>query len=211
MTGIEDQVEVLTLAIGLVFALVCYLASNLSPGGMITPGWLALALIAKPVLVVVIGVVVVVTYVATRGLQRVLILYGKRLFATVLLTAVFAEMTVFLLVLPDLTVDLQTTAVGFIVPGLVAYQLVRQPVGPTLAAMASVTAVAYVTVLVGIKLRFIEVTGSLAAESVAAPALNPSGLGLVAVVGGTVLGLAGLAALLWRVPQRSTGTADELF
>jgi gamma-polyglutamate biosynthesis protein CapC len=210
MTGLEDQVEVLTLAIGLVFALVCYLASNLSPGGMITPGWLALALIAKPVLVVVIGVVVAVTYVGTRGLQQVLILYGKRLFATVVLTAVFVEMTVFLFVLPGFTVDLQTTAVGFIVPGLVAYQLVRQPVGPTLAAMVTVTAVAYVTVLVGIKLRFIEVTGSVAAESLTAPALNPSGFELVAVAGGAMLCLAGLVAMLWRVPHREI-PAEGLF
>ena len=41
---LAPQVATIALAIGLLFALACYLTTNLSPGGMITPGWLALTL-----------------------------------------------------------------------------------------------------------------------------------------------------------------------
>ena len=39
--GLPAEVATLGLAIGLLFSLVCYLTTNLSPGGMITPGWVA--------------------------------------------------------------------------------------------------------------------------------------------------------------------------
>ncbi len=35
------EVAVLGISLGLFFSLICYLVTNLSPGGMITPGWLA--------------------------------------------------------------------------------------------------------------------------------------------------------------------------
>ncbi len=38
MSGLSPEVAVMGLALGLVLSLVCYLATNLSPGGMITPG-----------------------------------------------------------------------------------------------------------------------------------------------------------------------------
>ena len=46
LTGtVAPQLATIALAIGLLFSLVCYLTTNLSPGGMITPGWLALSLV----------------------------------------------------------------------------------------------------------------------------------------------------------------------
>jgi uncharacterized membrane protein YjjB (DUF3815 family) len=41
---------------------------------------------------------------------------------------------------------------GFIVPGLIAYQLVRQPKGATVLATGSVTLMAYVVLTAGILL-----------------------------------------------------------
>jgi hypothetical protein len=45
---LSAQLATACLGIGLVLALVCYLTTNLSPGGMITPGWIAVALIEDP-------------------------------------------------------------------------------------------------------------------------------------------------------------------
>ncbi|MGN6088219.1 MAG: poly-gamma-glutamate biosynthesis protein PgsC/CapC, partial [Actinomycetales bacterium] len=83
MTGLTPEVAVLGIALGLVFSLICYLLTNLSPGGMITPGWLALTLVTDLRRIFLIGVVILLTYFGTRLLQRVVILYGKRLFASV--------------------------------------------------------------------------------------------------------------------------------
>ena len=42
---LNAQLATASLGIGLIFALVCYLATNLSPGGMITPGWVAVSVL----------------------------------------------------------------------------------------------------------------------------------------------------------------------
>ena len=155
MTGLTPEVAVLGISLGLLFSLVCYLVTNLSPGGMITPGWLALTLLEDLRRVVLIVVVIGLTYVGTRLLRRVVILYGKRLFATVVLLGVFLQMTLFLIFLDVFPLLFTHETLGFIVPGLVAYQLVRQPIAATLTATTVCTAAAYGVMLTGVLLRFV--------------------------------------------------------
>ncbi|TWP52357.1 capsule biosynthesis protein capC [Lentzea tibetensis] len=143
-------VMTLALAIGLVFSLVCYLTTNLSPGGMITPGWLALTLVTKAEFVAIIVLMTALTYGATRLLQRFVILYGKRLFAAVVLTAVLLQSGLFLLVLHDAPTLFIHQTLGFVVPGLIAYQLVRQPPLATVLATGAVSLVSYGVVMSGV-------------------------------------------------------------
>ncbi len=151
------EIAVLGIALGLVFSLVCYLATNLSPGGMITPGWLAITLVEDAARVAVIAAVVALTWAGTAWLQRVVILFGKRLFATVVLLAVLLQLTFTLMVGNGQSTAVTHQTLGFIVPGLIAYQLVRQPGVPTVIATASVTAVAYTVLVAGILLRLLPV------------------------------------------------------
>lgn len=153
--NLSPEVAVLGLSIGLVFSLICYLVSNLSPGGMITPPWLALLLVQDWRRAAIVVVVILATYAVMQLVQRVVILYGKRLFATVVLVAVFLQVTVSLFLIDLFPTLFATTTLGFIVPGLVAYQLIRQPIVATLGATALVTAGTSVVLYSGILLRFI--------------------------------------------------------
>lgn len=155
MTGLTPEVAVLGISLGLLFSLVCYLVTNLSPGGMITPGWLALTLVEDAKRVLLIVAVIGLTYGGTLGLRKVIILYGKRLFATVVMLGVFLQMTLFLIFLDVFPLLFAHETLGFIVPGLVAYQLVRQPVVATLTATTVVTTAAYGVMLTGVLLRFV--------------------------------------------------------
>jgi gamma-polyglutamate biosynthesis protein CapC len=155
VTGMTAEIAVLGIALGLVFSLVCYLATNLSPCGMVTPGWLAVTLVEDAAQVGVIAVVVVLTWAGTAGLQRVVILFGKRLFAAVVMLAVLLQMTLALVTGDGYSAAVTHETLGFIVPGLVAYQLVRQPGVPTVIATVSVTAIAYTVLVVGILLRLL--------------------------------------------------------
>ena len=138
---LSGQVATACLGIGLVFALLCYLITNLSPGGMITPGWIALTLIEDPLQAAIMVLMTATTFLATRLLQRVVILYGKRLFAAVVLVSVVLQLTLFLLVQQDLPLLFAHQTLGFVAPGLITYQLVRQPPAATLVATATVTAI----------------------------------------------------------------------
>ena len=140
---LAPQAATIALAIGLLLALVCYLVTNLSPGGMITPGWLALTLVEDARKVVVIAAVTVITFLAVRGLQRLVILYGKRLFAAVMMLSVLLSTGLFLVVQRDYPLIFAHETLGFVIPGLVAYQLVRQPIIPTVLATSAVSLASY--------------------------------------------------------------------
>ncbi len=152
---LTPEVAVLGISMGLLFSLVCYLATNLSPGGMISPGWLALTLIEDLRRVLLIVAVIALTYLAARLLRRTVILYGKRLFATVVMLGVFLQMTLFLFFLREYPLLFSHQTLGFIVPGLVAYQMLRQPIAPTLLSTTAVTALAYIVMLTGVLLRLV--------------------------------------------------------
>ncbi|GAA5138629.1 poly-gamma-glutamate biosynthesis protein PgsC/CapC [Pseudonocardia adelaidensis] len=141
--SLAPQAATVALAIGLLFALVCYLTTNLSPGGMITPGWLALTLVEDARKVAVIAAVTVVTYFCLRGLQRAVILYGKRLFAAVMMLSVLLSTGLFLVVQRDYPLIFAHETLGFVIPGLVAYQLVRQPAVATVLATSAVSLASY--------------------------------------------------------------------
>jgi gamma-polyglutamate biosynthesis protein CapC len=151
----SPQIASLGLSLGLLFALVCYLVTNLSPGGMITPAWLALTLVEDWHRVALIGGVVLATWGGTLLVRRFVILYGKRLFASVVMLGVFLQMTVYLVLVHQFPLLFGHEALGFIVPGLIAYQLIRQPVLATTVATAAVTAATYAVVVSGLLLRLV--------------------------------------------------------
>ncbi|MFE6689099.1 poly-gamma-glutamate biosynthesis protein PgsC/CapC [Streptomyces sp. NPDC090442] len=149
---LTPEIAAIGIAIGLLFSLVCYLTTNLSPGGMITPGWLALTLVEDLQRAAMVLGVTVLTYLGTLLMQRYVILYGKRLFAAVVLLGVTLQATVMIVLSMEFPLMYANQTLGFIVPGLIAYQLVRQPKGPTLLATGSVTLMAYVVLTAGILL-----------------------------------------------------------
>ncbi|WP_425828387.1 poly-gamma-glutamate biosynthesis protein PgsC/CapC [Streptomyces fractus] len=155
---LTPEIAAVGIAIGLLFSLICYLTTNLSPGGMITPGWLALTLVEDLQRAAMVVGVTVLTYVCTLLMQKFVILYGKRLFAAVVLLGVTLQATVMIVLSIEFPLMYANQTLGFIVPGLIGYQLVRQPKGPTLLATGSVTLMAYVVLTAGILLGFMPST-----------------------------------------------------
>ncbi|SIM77346.1 poly-gamma-glutamate biosynthesis protein PgsC/CapC [Micromonospora cremea] len=152
------QLATASLGIGLVFALLCYLTTNLSPGGMITPGWIALTLIEDQLQAVVVVGATILTYLIAKLMQRVVILYGKRLFAAIVLVSVLLQLTLFLIVQRDLPLLFAHQTLGFVIPGLIAYQLVRQPPRATILATLVVTAITFGIAFSGVVAGFVPVT-----------------------------------------------------
>lgn len=139
--GIVPGTAVLGLAIGLLLALTCFAITNLSPGGMISPGWLALTFVEDYRRIAAVALMTAITYAIVRILQRFTILYGKRLFSAVVLLAVLLQSSMSFLLQDNFPLMLAHQTLGFVVPGLIAYQLVRQPPVPTLLATTAVSAV----------------------------------------------------------------------
>ena len=155
---LNAQLATACLGIGIVLSLICYLTTNLSPGGMVTPGWLALTLIEDYRQLGVVAVMATLTFVVTKLVGRVVILYGKRLFASVVLTGVVLQLSLYVIVQGQVPLLFAHQTLGFIAPGLLAYQLVRQPPVPTFIATGVVAAGTYGVAVSGILTGLVPVT-----------------------------------------------------
>jgi gamma-polyglutamate biosynthesis protein CapC len=140
------------LSIGLLGSLICYLTTNLSPGGLIVPGWLALTVAERPeTLPIGIGATAC-TYAIMKLVGQYTILYGKRLFAATVLVGVLVQVDAFLTFSGKYPGLFPSDTLGLIVPGLIAYQVSRQRALPTLLSLVSVAAGACVLLTVGVAL-----------------------------------------------------------
>ncbi|MEX0991292.1 MAG: poly-gamma-glutamate biosynthesis protein PgsC/CapC [Actinomycetota bacterium] len=211
LEGLTPQIAVLGISIGLLISLVCYLITNLSPGGMITPGWVALVLVENPSHALLIGLTVVLTYLIMKRVQKLVILYGKRLFATVVMIAVFLQLTFFLVLVGNLPNIFENTTLGFIVPGLVAYQLIRQPIPATVTALVTVTALTYGIMLTGVILGLIPQATSAETFARAGGVGEIVGLDVVRLVATGIIAVVGLTllALSLRRVHRTFGEDPE--
>src|SRR5262249_14645110 len=90
------------------------------------------------------------TYAAVLLLRKIVILYGKRLFAAIVLCGVFFQLTLYVLVQRDFPLLFTHETLGFVVPGLIAYQLVRQPPVATVLATTAVATATSVVVISGV-------------------------------------------------------------
>jgi poly-gamma-glutamate biosynthesis protein PgsC/CapC len=134
-----------TLLIGLVLALLWAEIMDISPGGIIVPGYFALYL-DRPLRAAASLAVALLTLAIYRFLARRLIFFGRRRFVLmVLVGAVLSQ--AWLLVLPRLfAAPVELRVIGWVIPGILASSLARQKVLPTLASLAAVATLTFAVV-----------------------------------------------------------------
>jgi len=131
-----------TLFIGLIIAVLYVEIMDIYPGGIIVPAYIALYL-DQPLRVLVTLLIAFLSLLTYRGLSRFLILFGKRRFVMfVLLGALYAQLWYTLL--PHFFSDpLELKAIGWLIPGLLANNLEKQRLVPTLASLFVVSTITY--------------------------------------------------------------------
>lgn len=120
---------------GLLVSLIFSEVIGLTAGGMVVPGYMALYL-DQPLRIAGTVIAALATYVTLRFLSNFMILFGRRcLVFSVVLGFLYGGLTRYLMVhvpAPELA---EVVAVGYIVPGLLAYWMDRQGVVVTLCVM----------------------------------------------------------------------------
>ena len=131
-----------TLLIGLVIAVIYVEIMDIYPGGIIVPAYIALYL-DQPLRVLTTILIAFLSLYTYRLLSRFFILFGRRRFVVVvLLGAVWAQ--IWFLLLPHLfSAPLGLRAIGWLIPGLLANNLEKQRLVPTLASMFVVSVATY--------------------------------------------------------------------
>lgn len=127
---------------GILLAILYYECTRLSPGGLVTPIYIALCL-ATPVRIAHTALVVGLTWAVMELLSRVWILYGKRSFALSVVVSFLLD--ALLGVTGVLPVGIR--AIGYVVPALLVRDLQRQGVGKTLISTGIVTGLCAIVLL----------------------------------------------------------------
>jgi gamma-polyglutamate biosynthesis protein CapC len=136
---LSSELSAVIVAAGLLFGLVGYLITNVAPAGLMVPGCVVLTALEDVRSLVTITIVTIVTVGLIKVLQRITILYGKRLFAVTMLVSSVLSLGAFLALHVRYPFLFGGDTLSFLVPGLMSFQLVRPRALQTLAATAVVT------------------------------------------------------------------------
>lgn len=119
--------------VGIIVALVVEEVTGITPGGIIVPGFLALAW-GEPWRMGATIAAALATVLLVQALQRFVFVYGRRRFAYCVLTGIVLK-ELSLLAFPVLNVvSYGMLVIGFVIPGLLADNCLRQGIFPTTAA-----------------------------------------------------------------------------
>ena len=131
-----------TFLIGILVAVLYVEIMDVYPGGIIVPAYFALHL-DSPLRIVATLLIAALTLLTYKMLSRAFILFGKRRFALlILIGVVWAQL--WSLVFPFIfDASLELKAIGWIIPALLANNLEKQKVFPTLASLFAVSIVTY--------------------------------------------------------------------
>lgn len=137
---LSSEMSVGIYAISLFIGLLVYFKTNVSPAGFVVPGSLVVAALEGPASLITIAAIAAATLGSMKVIERFTILYGKRLFAMTLGVSTLLGSVAFVslhTVEPEL---FPGDALGFLVPGLIVYQLMRQQTKQTFIVSGAVTA-----------------------------------------------------------------------
>jgi poly-gamma-glutamate biosynthesis protein PgsC/CapC len=134
-----------TLLIGLVLALVWAETTDITPGGIIVPGYLALY-IEQPLRLLATLAAALLTIGAYRILSHRLILFGRRRFVLMVLVGALLTQAWFLLLPRLFASPVELRVIGWVIPGILASNLARQKFWPTLASAVTVSVLTFALV-----------------------------------------------------------------
>jgi poly-gamma-glutamate biosynthesis protein PgsC/CapC len=131
-----------TLLIGLVLALLWAEITDVSPGGIIVPGYFALYL-GQPLRAAATLAAALAALAAYKLLARRLILFGRRRFVLLVLVGAVLSQAWSLAVPSASGASAGLHVIGLIIPGILASSLARQKTLPTLASLIAVSALTF--------------------------------------------------------------------
>lgn len=136
-----------SIGIGLMMSLVFAELTGLSAGGLIVPGYLALYF-DQPMRIVATLVTALMTFLVVKGISGYVILYGRRRFVAMIITGFLLGYVSakHMWRIPDIGADMR--AVGYVIPGLIANEFLKQGVVRTTLSVIAVSAAVRLVLIV---------------------------------------------------------------
>lgn len=122
------------IVLGILVSIIFYEWTEISPGGVIVPGYIALFL-DNPKRIVTTVMLSILTYATVRLLSKYIVIYGRRKFSVFIIVSFLIRFIIgnFLGVL-DFPIS-TALIIGYLIPGIIALDMDRQGIIKTLSAM----------------------------------------------------------------------------
>jgi len=125
----------IAITLGLVFSLLSYEVFGLAAGGIVVPGYIALQL-SHPERLAGIFIVSILTYLIIKALSNYTFLYGRRqMVLSLLIGGLLANFSRYFLSIDLGTTTIELSAVGWVIPGLIAHWFGKQGVFSTVSVL----------------------------------------------------------------------------
>lgn len=138
----------LAITLGLVLSLLSYEIFGLAAGGIVVPGYIALHLSQVDRMTGVL-MVSLLTFLIVKVVSNYTFLYGRRqMVVSLLIGALLANFSRQFLTLNVASATVELTAVGWVVPGLIAHWFGKQGVFKTVCALLVTSVIVRLIVIV---------------------------------------------------------------
>jgi poly-gamma-glutamate biosynthesis protein PgsC/CapC len=138
------------IGIGVMVSFAFYEMVGFSPGGIVVPGYVALFL-DQPIRILVTLLVALLTYFAVKILSNYIILYGRRRFLTMVLVSFLLKWLIEEIIIKMPISGIELRSIGYIIPGLIANEMRRQGIFPTIYSLAIVSILVRLILLLFLK------------------------------------------------------------
>ncbi len=128
--------------IGLVVGFLFYEFVGISPGGVVAPAYFAL-FVFQPNKIVMAIILSLIVFLLIEFLSKHLIIYGRRKLLLALLLSFLLKLCIDIYLQPLSAIKLDLQSIGYIIPGLIANEMTRQKIVPTLLSLGIVTILTY--------------------------------------------------------------------
>jgi poly-gamma-glutamate biosynthesis protein PgsC/CapC len=138
------------IGIGVMVSFAFYEMVGFSPGGIVVPGYIALFL-DQPVRILITLAVALLTYFVVKILSNYIILYGRRRFLTMVLVSFLLKWLIEEIIIKMPISGVELRSIGYIIPGLIANEMRRQGIFPTIYSLAIVSILVRLILLLFLK------------------------------------------------------------
>lgn len=133
--------------IGLTIGFIFYEMTDISAGGVIAPAYFAI-FIHEPNRIFVTLIIAFLVFLILKVLMSRFIVYGRRRLFLALLLGFALKLLIENVIQPMPNIVLDLRSIGYLVPGLIANEMVRQKIIPTLTGLGIVTILIYFVLLI---------------------------------------------------------------
>ncbi len=144
----NDQTTRIAIVVGIVVSMLWYERKNISPGGVIVPGLLALFVLTRPMMILYTLLVAFGSSFTIGQLSEHVVLFGRRRFSAIMLLSFGYAWLLELATGAIPGLEAQWQVIGFIIPGLIANEMERQGHLDTLYTLATISTVTLVLLFV---------------------------------------------------------------